>query len=83
MFSGSLPMDLQNISSLANTVQYVNLSHNRLVGEFFKSDEISLFRNLKVLDLGDNQLSGQLPSLLELEPMLKSFLSLSSEKDKE
>ncbi|XAR73312.1 Non-specific serine/threonine protein kinase [Bertholletia excelsa] len=62
-FFGSLSMNLQNLSSLANTVQYLNLRHNGLGGGFFKDEAIPLFRNLKVLDLGDNQLSGQLPSI--------------------
>ncbi|KAF5944838.1 hypothetical protein HYC85_018915 [Camellia sinensis] len=60
MFSGSLDMDLQNISSLSNTVQYLNLRHNGLGGGFFHPEVIQLFRNLQVLDLGDNQLSGEL-----------------------
>lgn len=62
-FYGGISMSLENISSLANTVQYLNLSHNKLNGGFFKSESIGLFRNLKVLDLGDNQISGELPSL--------------------
>lgn len=62
MFSGSLSMEVTNISSLANTVSYVNLSNNELSGGFFTDDTISLFRNLRVLDLGGNQLTGQLPS---------------------
>ncbi|XP_059641026.1 probable inactive receptor kinase At5g10020 [Cornus florida] len=61
-FQGSLSMDLQNISSLANTAQYLNLRHNKLDGEFFSDDAISLFRNLQFLDLGDNHLTGELPS---------------------
>ncbi|GFY80296.1 leucine-rich receptor-like protein kinase family protein [Actinidia rufa] len=66
LFSGSLAMDAQNISSLANTVQYLNLSHNSLSGGFFHDDVIPLFRNLQVLDLGDNQLSGELPAFASL-----------------
>ncbi|XP_043718564.1 probable inactive receptor kinase At5g10020 [Telopea speciosissima] len=63
MFSGGLSsLGANNISSLANTVQYVNMSHNKLNGEFFSVDSVKLFRNLDVLDLGDNQLTGQLPS---------------------
>lgn len=62
LFSGSLSMNVSNISSLANTVTYVNLSHNELGGGFFTDEAISLFRNLRVLDLGGNQLTGQLPS---------------------
>ncbi|XP_042497839.1 probable inactive receptor kinase At5g10020 [Macadamia integrifolia] len=62
MFSGGLSLGVDNISSLANTVQHVNMSHNKLNGEFFSNDSLKLFRNLNVLDLGDNQLTGQLPS---------------------
>ncbi|XP_057972421.1 probable inactive receptor kinase At5g10020 [Malania oleifera] len=61
-FFGSLPVGPENISSLANTVHSVNLSHNNLSGEFFKGDLIMLFRNLEVLDLSGNQLLGELPS---------------------
>lgn len=61
MFFGSISMDIVNVSSLANTAQYLNLSHNRLEGEFFRDDALVLFRNLRVLDLGNNQLSGELP----------------------
>ncbi|KAK9271647.1 hypothetical protein L1049_002010 [Liquidambar formosana] len=62
MFYGGISMDSSNISSLANTVRHVDLSHNRLHGGFFSGDSIASFRNLEVLDLGDNQLSGELPS---------------------
>ncbi|KAF5960624.1 hypothetical protein HYC85_001833 [Camellia sinensis] len=62
MFYGSLSMDLYNISSLANTVQHLNLSNNDLGGGFFKDEAIQLFRNLEVLDLGHNHINGQLPS---------------------
>lgn len=60
-FYGSLFMDANNISSVVNTVQYLNLSRNRLGGGFFSSDSLVLFRNLHVLDLGDNDLNGKLP----------------------
>ncbi|PSS21528.1 Inactive receptor kinase [Actinidia chinensis var. chinensis] len=66
LFSGSLAVDVHNISSLANTVQYLNLSHNSLSGDFFHDEVIALFRNLQVLDLGDNQLSGELPAFASL-----------------
>ncbi|KAL6993099.1 hypothetical protein U1Q18_011218 [Sarracenia purpurea var. burkii] len=62
MFFGSLTLDLQNIWSLVNSAQYLNLSHNRLGGGFFPEDVIPLFRNLQVLDLCDNLLSGELRS---------------------
>ncbi|KAI3747422.1 hypothetical protein L6452_09879 [Arctium lappa] len=61
-FYGSISMDVGNISSVVNTVQHVNLSRNRLGGSFFSADSLVLFRNLHVLDLGDNQLNGKLPS---------------------
>ncbi|CAK9178726.1 unnamed protein product [Ilex paraguariensis] len=61
MFFGSLSMSVENVSSLANTVRHLNLSHNRLGGEFFRNDSIGLFRNLRVLDLGDTGISGELP----------------------
>jgi Leucine-rich repeat (LRR) protein len=65
-FSGGVSLGLENISSLANTVHHLNLSHNKLNGGFFKNESIELFRNLKVLDFGDNQISGELPSLRSL-----------------
>lgn len=61
-FFGSISVSLENVSGLANTVHYLNLSHNNLSAGFFKSDAITLFRNLEVLDLGNNQVSGELPS---------------------
>lgn len=61
-FYGGLSVDSSNISGWANTVQHVNLSRNKLNGKFFLGDSIALFRNLEVLDLGGNQLSGELPS---------------------
>ncbi|KAA8546884.1 hypothetical protein F0562_003313 [Nyssa sinensis] len=60
-FYGSILMDMQNISSFANSVQYVNMSHNNLTGGFFNDDSMALFRNLQVLDLGNNQITGELP----------------------
>ncbi|KAK6924144.1 Leucine rich repeat 4 [Dillenia turbinata] len=66
LFYGSLPVDSSNVSSLANTVHHLNLSHNRVSGGFFSNDSLALFRNLVVLDLGDNQISGELPQFPEL-----------------
>lgn len=65
-FGGSLALSADNVSSLANTVQYLNLSGNRLEGGFFTGDVIKLFRNLRVLDLGDNGITGELPSMATL-----------------
>ncbi|KAK3002438.1 hypothetical protein RJ639_020956 [Escallonia herrerae] len=72
-FYGSVSLDVQNLSALCNTAQYVNFSHNRLSGGFFKAESIGLFRNLKVLDLGDNEISGELPPFGSL-PSLRVLL---------
>lgn len=61
-FYGGLSMGVENVSSLANTVRVVNLSHNQLKGGFLKEEAIALFKNLEVLDLGDNWIAGELPS---------------------
>ncbi|XP_022851319.1 probable inactive receptor kinase At5g10020 [Olea europaea var. sylvestris] len=60
-FVGLMEMSVENVSSLANTVQYVNLSRNGLGGGFWGSDTMMLFRNLRVLDLSDNGIVGELP----------------------
>ena len=61
-FGGFSEMSVENVSGLANTVHFVNLSKNRLNSGFFKAEVIALFRNLEVLDLGDNVINGELPS---------------------
>lgn len=61
-FHGGLGVGADNVSSIANTLRIMNLSHNVLNGGFFKGDVIGLFRNLEVLDLGDNGITGELPS---------------------
>ncbi|GMI67887.1 sucrose-induced receptor kinase 1 [Hibiscus trionum] len=61
-FYGGLHVSVENVSSLANTIRYVNLSHNQLNGGFLKEEAIGLFKNLQVLDLGDNSIAGELPS---------------------
>lgn len=61
-FYGGISAGKENVSSLANTVHYINLSYNHLSGGFFNDESIALFRNLQILDLGDNQISGELPS---------------------
>ncbi|XP_030535102.1 probable inactive receptor kinase At5g10020 isoform X2 [Rhodamnia argentea] len=61
-FSGSPSIGVQNVSSLANTVHFLNFSHNALNGGFFDADSIRLFRNLEVLDMASNMITGQLPS---------------------
>ncbi|KAI9164676.1 hypothetical protein LWI28_000126 [Acer negundo] len=71
-YGGLVGLNGDNISSVVNTLRSLNLSHNKLNGGFFKGDVIELFRSLEVLDLGDNGISGELPSLGSL-PNLKIF----------
>ncbi|PIN05722.1 Serine/threonine protein kinase [Handroanthus impetiginosus] len=59
-FSGSMELSVENVSSLANTVQYINFSRNDIGGGFWGADAMRLFRNLRVLDLGDNGIAGEL-----------------------
>ncbi|XVE83227.1 hypothetical protein DITRI_Ditri16bG0070700 [Diplodiscus trichospermus] len=61
-FYGGLSVAVENVSSLANTVRFVNLSYNQLNGGFLKKEAVGLFKNLQVLDLGDNWIAGELPS---------------------
>ena len=49
------------LSRVSETIKYLNLSHNQLVGSLVSGAELPLFGNLKVLDLSYNQLSGELP----------------------
>ncbi|KAK1371659.1 Inactive receptor kinase [Heracleum sosnowskyi] len=65
-FFGSVLVDAGNISGWANIVEYLDLSNNKLGGGFLSGDVVVLFRKLRVLDLGDNQLTGELPSLGDL-----------------
>ncbi|KAG6394536.1 hypothetical protein SASPL_145125 [Salvia splendens] len=65
-FFGSLELSVENVSSLANTVQYINLSGNQLTGRLWGADAMKLFRNLKVLDLGENEINGELPEFEQL-----------------
>eukprot|EP01018_Ginkgo_biloba_P038097 Gb_18587 [translate_table: standard] len=60
--SGSLPLMLPVVSSLTQSLQYVNLSNNRLTGSLVHDSIISSFDNLKVLDVSNNNFTGQLPS---------------------
>ncbi|MQM17950.1 hypothetical protein Taro_050932 [Colocasia esculenta] len=61
-FYGGLSMGLANLSSLAITAKHVNLSSNKLSGVFFTGESLQLFKNLEILDVGDNQLTGELSS---------------------
>lgn len=61
MLSGSLPWKMTVISSLTQSLQYLNLSNNRFTGPLLSDDIIPLFDSLKVLDISSNHLTGQLP----------------------
>lgn len=60
-FFGSFPMNPDNVS-LGSTIQVMNLSHNNLAGAFFPGKLLQTFGNLRVLDVGNNALMGELPS---------------------
>ncbi|XP_072972466.1 probable inactive receptor kinase At5g10020 [Typha angustifolia] len=62
-FYGALTIDAQKLSSLGNTVKYLNLSFNQISGGFFSNDSITIFKSLEVLDLNYNELSGELPQV--------------------
>ncbi|WVZ56741.1 hypothetical protein U9M48_007230 [Paspalum notatum var. saurae] len=59
-FSGSLKSISDN-SSVASTLQYLNVSRNVLSGTLFDSDPTPLFDSLEVLDASFNMLSGNIP----------------------
>lgn len=63
-FYGELFVDSSNFSTVVNTIKYINLSGNGISGGFGKS--VDLFKNLEVLDLGKNKLSGTLPDFSEM-----------------
>lgn len=69
-FYGSVNAGYSNVSGLANTAKHLNLSHNSLNGGFFDGKTLQLFRNLDVLDLSNNRITGLLPSFDSL-PNLK------------
>ncbi|KAL5703840.1 hypothetical protein ACHQM5_022343 [Ranunculus cassubicifolius] len=71
-FYGGFDMELDKISSFANTIRHLDLSHNKLNAQFFNEDSVTLFRNLEILDLADNELTGELPSFGSL-PALRVF----------
>ncbi|PQQ14063.1 putative inactive receptor kinase [Prunus yedoensis var. nudiflora] len=78
-FSGSLDLGLGN-SSLVSSIQYLNVSHNSLVGELFRHDGMPYFDSLETFDASynHNQLSGSLPeALLQERSTLLSELDLS------
>lgn len=60
-FSGSLDLGRDN-SSLVSSIQYLNVSHNSLVGELFPHDGMPYFDSLETFDASYNQLVGPIPS---------------------
>ncbi|RCV14078.1 hypothetical protein SETIT_2G398100v2 [Setaria italica] len=63
LFTGSVDLELDNLTSIGNTVKYLNLSHNKLGGGFFRNETVGAFKNLAVLDLSNNGLGGTVPRL--------------------
>lgn len=61
-FSGSVKSMADGSSEIISSLQYLNISHNRLSGELFAKDPIPLFDSLEVFDASFNQLSGHVPS---------------------
>lgn len=59
-FTGSLRSVPEN-SSLLSSIQYLNISHNKLAGELFPA-AMPLFDSLEVFDASHNQLEGQIPA---------------------
>ncbi|XP_061352031.1 probable inactive receptor kinase At5g10020 [Gastrolobium bilobum] len=60
-FSGTLDLGLGDDSFLSS-IQYLNVSHNSLIGELFAHDGIPYLDNLEVFDASHNQLVGNIPS---------------------
>jgi hypothetical protein len=63
LFTGTIDLDIQSLASIGNTVKYLNLSHNKLDGGFFRNETVAAFKNLAVLDLSNNGLGGIVPRL--------------------
>ncbi|EHA8586502.1 putative inactive receptor kinase [Cocos nucifera] len=60
-FSGSVKSVADGSSEIISSLQYLNISHNRVSGELFAKDPILLFDSLEVFDASFNQLSGHVP----------------------
>ncbi|KAF7815479.1 putative inactive receptor kinase [Senna tora] len=60
-FSGSLDLGLGN-NSFLSSIQYLNISHNSLIGQLFAHDGMPYLDNLEVFDASYNQLVGNIPS---------------------
>lgn len=61
-FTGSVKSMTDGSSRIISSLQYLNISHNRLSGELFAKDPMPLFESLEVFDASFNQLSGHVPS---------------------
>ncbi|XP_021610615.1 probable inactive receptor kinase At5g10020 isoform X2 [Manihot esculenta] len=59
-FSGSLDLGLGD-DSFVSSIQYLNISHNSLVGKLFAHDGVPFFDSLEVFDATNNQLDGDIP----------------------
>ncbi|XP_003559957.2 probable inactive receptor kinase At5g10020 isoform X1 [Brachypodium distachyon] len=62
-FTGSVDLELDSLSSIGNMVKYMNLSHNRLSGGFFRNEMVGAFKNLETLDLSNTGIGGMLPRI--------------------
>jgi hypothetical protein len=63
LFTGRVDLELANLTSIGNTVKYLNLSHNELEGGFFRNETVDAFKNLVALDLSNNGIGGTVPRL--------------------
>ncbi|KAJ3670013.1 hypothetical protein LUZ60_010337 [Juncus effusus] len=61
LLTSSSPKELKFLADMAESVKYLNLSHNKLMGNLIDGTEMSTFGSLKVLDLSYNELNGDLP----------------------
>ncbi|KAL5197236.1 hypothetical protein ABZP36_000748 [Zizania latifolia] len=62
-FTGAVDLELESLSSIGNTVKYLNLSHNKLQGGFFRNETVGVFKNLEVLDLSNSGIVGMVPRI--------------------
>ncbi|MED6137375.1 LRR receptor-like serine/threonine-protein kinase ghr1 [Stylosanthes scabra] len=49
------------LAQISESIEHLNLSHNKLTGSLVRGSEQPVFEGLKMLDLSYNQLSGELP----------------------